>query len=121
TGKHAILTDPWDRSAAGWTFGAESKTVFLEAEAEGRTALFSFDLEAALKAPGSVLPKELVRGGTFTHPQPGGPRIFTTRESLREPPEVWSLAHDGTGLARLTRFTDAHMETVELGTVQEIH
>src|SRR5439155_8966302 len=80
-----------------------------------------FDLEAALRAPGSVAPKELARGGTFTHPQPGGARIFTTRESLREPPEVWSLAHDGKDLKRLTLFTEAHMETVELGEVQEIH
>lgn len=120
-GKHTILTEPWDRSAAGWVFAADSKSVFLEAEVEGRNALFALEIDRALTAPGNVLPKELVRGGTFTPPQPGGARLFTTRESLKEPPEVYACASDGSDLKRLTRFTQPIMDTIELGSVQEIH
>ena len=120
SGKHTILTESWDRSAAGWDFSADSKTAFLVAEVEARTAFFALDLAAALAAPATAKPRELVRGGTFTHPQRGGSRLFTTRESLREPPEVYTCAHDGSGLERLTRFTAPIMETLELGSVQEI-
>jgi dipeptidyl aminopeptidase/acylaminoacyl peptidase len=120
SGKHTILTEFWDLSSAGWTFSADSKTAFLEAEVGGRTALFALDLAAAMAAPGTAKPKELVRGGTFTPPQPGGTRLFTTRESLSEPPEVYTCAPDGGDLRRLTRFTSAIMETLELGPVQEI-
>jgi dipeptidyl aminopeptidase/acylaminoacyl peptidase len=120
SGKHTILTESWDGSSAGWELSADSKSAFLVSEVEGRTAFFSLDLAAALAAPATAKPKELVRGGTFTHPQAGGSRLFTTRESLSAPPEVYSCAHDGSDLKRLTRFTNGIMETIELGSVQEL-
>ena len=127
SGRHTVLTEAWDRSAQGWSFGDDSRTVFLMTETEGRSAILSLDLEAALADPDRNPPRELVRGGTFTPPMPAGGRIFTTLQSLAEPPEAVSYSADGTGFRRLTQFTapearsqgDGHQAGIDLGRTEE--
>ena len=113
TRKHTVLTEAWDRSPMGWTFGKGVRTLFFYAETEARTAIFSMDLR-------KPKPKELVRGGWFSEPHPAGTRIFTTRQSLREPPEVVSMGLNGRRLRRLTKFTDPLMKKVRVGRVEEL-
>ena len=119
TRTHAVLTESWDFSASGWTFGKDGSTVYLVAEIAGRTALFSYDLAKALKSPGAEAPKELLRGGTFSDPEIAGGRIFTSVNSIDRPPEAVACDLDGKGMARLTGFTDPVMAALQMGKVEE--
>ena len=120
SGEHVVLTEAWDRSAMGWSFGEDSSTVFLRAETEGCAALFSLDLESALREPDKNPPRQITSRGWFTDPRPTGGRIFSTLESLRQPPEVICCRVDGTELRRLTEFTRPVLAEVRIGAVEEI-
>jgi len=49
TGTHTVLTEEWDRSAAGWEFDGAGRLVFL-AEDRGRTSLFTLPLAGGTPA-----------------------------------------------------------------------
>jgi dipeptidyl aminopeptidase/acylaminoacyl peptidase len=119
SGRHTVLTEDWDRSAAGWTFGDDPKKIIFAAETEARIAFFSLDLPRALRDPGATRPRELVRGGSFTAPRVAGKRIFTARSTLTTPPEVFSCKVSGGDARYVTAFTDPIMKTIQPGTVGE--
>jgi dipeptidyl aminopeptidase/acylaminoacyl peptidase len=106
------LTEDWDRSAGGWT--VRGNTIYFSAEDEARVAFYTFDL-AARKGP-----RRILRGGGFSSPQVAGDRIYFSRDSLTEPPEVYACGLDGRGLKRLTRFTQPIMSRLQLHTPEEI-
>ncbi|HLF06196.1 MAG TPA: S9 family peptidase, partial [Thermoplasmata archaeon] len=113
--KHDCLTEDWDRSAAGWEFGASSNSVFLVAEDRARVGLFSLDL----RRPG--IPRPLARTGTISTPRPTRRRVFTTMDMLTRPGEVVSFGLDGSGPKRVTDFSVAVMKKTRLGEVEEVH
>jgi dipeptidyl aminopeptidase/acylaminoacyl peptidase len=115
-----VLTESWDRSAMAWTFGEEPTSLFLLAEESGRTAFFSLDLEAALRDPARNPPSELVRGGTFSAPQPAGGRLFASVSTLTAPPEAVSFDLESRALTRHTGFTDRVMSGIETSRVEEM-
>jgi dipeptidyl aminopeptidase/acylaminoacyl peptidase len=117
-GTHTELTDAWDASAAGWTFGADAGTVYLAAEAQGRTALYALDLAAAVTDPAGTAPRELVRGGWLGDPEVVGDRIVATYQSLVQPPEVWTCALDGSGGYLASHFTGRVLGDVTLSEVR---
>jgi dipeptidyl aminopeptidase/acylaminoacyl peptidase len=121
TRRHTVLTEGWDFSAAGWAFGRDSRTLFLQAETRARTGFYSFDLPRAMRKPDKATPRLLVRGGTLTGPFPAGGRLFASLSSLSQPPEVVSAGELGRGLRRLTRFTDSAMSAITPGEVEEEH
>jgi len=121
TGRQTILTESWDRSAAGWTFSQDGKTIWLIAEDEARTSLFALDFRAALRKPEQHPPRRIARGGTFGAPQIANGRIFATFDTLSAPPEVVCLSRDGGTKRRWTRFCAPRMSRVELGRVREDH
>ncbi len=100
---HEVLTEDWDRSAEEWEFGPGG--LFVVAEDEGRTSLFKLSRGA---------PRRLVRGGTYANLRIAGGRLFATVESLRRPPEIFTLLPE----RRRTRFTDEALRDVELGRVE---
>ena len=119
TGSHMVLTEDWDSSASGWTFGADAKTLYLIAEVAARTAIYALDFEASVKKPGSVAPRELVRGGVLRALRIGGKRLFAALTTLRDPAEIATCSIKGTGLRMLTAFTRPGMKDIELSEVEE--
>ncbi|MBU1947343.1 MAG: S9 family peptidase [Candidatus Eisenbacteria bacterium] len=119
TGRQTVLTEDWDCSAIGWTFGNDSRTVYLEAEVAARMAIFSFNFQAALKDPQSTKPWELVRGGSFSPPRPAGKRLYTNVSTLSAPPEIVSFDLQGRAERRHTAFTKPIMNGIRLGKVEE--
>ncbi len=119
SGKHTVLTEEWDGSAAGWTFGEDPKTIFFEAETNARTAFYSLDLPRALRDPAATKPRELLRGGTFTAPRVAGKRIFTSQSGLTHPPEVFSCSLSGGDERYVTAFTDPVMKQIQPATLDE--
>lgn len=117
-GSHTELAGGWDCSAQGWTFGDDPNTLYLAAEVEARTALFSLDLAAARTDP-AVVPAELARGGWLGDPEVAGDRIVASWQDLRQPPEVWTCGLDGAGGMLVSHFTRPILDDLELSQVRE--
>jgi dipeptidyl aminopeptidase/acylaminoacyl peptidase len=96
--EHKSVTAAWDRSADSYAWSADSKSLFLVAEDQGRSGLFALELSAggqprALPSPGSI-------GEVL--PCPDGQTIVYTRNTIDAPTEIFRVsARDGV-LAQLT-------------------
>jgi dipeptidyl aminopeptidase/acylaminoacyl peptidase len=119
TKKHTILTEHWDGSAFGWTFARDPGTVYFEAETKARTAFYSFDLRKALRTPESVVPRELVRGGTLSGLKIAGNRMFASMTTISQPPEAFTCDLKGKGMRQVTAFTAPRLSELDLGTTDE--
>ncbi len=110
--QHREMVPEWKLSPVHWGFG-EDGTLFLEAEDNARVALF------ALRGPGT--PRRIVYEGTIAavHAARGG-RLLFTLQNLAAPPEVHGCAADGSGLARVTRFTEPVASGYATGEVREM-
>ena len=112
---HAI-NHPHDISRS---FGDVASPLFLSAEIAARRSIYEFDLARAVRKPGAVMPREIARGGVLGAPRIAGRRIFTTRTTLCDPPEVVTLSLKGTNLYKLTAFTKPGMKDIQLSEVEE--
>ena len=118
SGEHVVLLEDWDLSPSGWTFDRIGNLWFT-AEVDAKSAIFCFDFRDAVRTPGTVYPDEVARGGTYSAPRPAGGRIFASRESLCEPPEVFLIVPDGAPVRRITRFTRESLKGIRLGRVRD--
>jgi dipeptidyl aminopeptidase/acylaminoacyl peptidase len=117
---HSVMTEEWDGSATGWTFGEDPRFLYFGSEVDARTAIFRLDVASAVRDPKRSPPRELARGGWYGEPHVAGGRIFCTLDSLRQPPEAITLGLDGGGPKRLTSFTAPALRGVELCRVEDI-
>jgi len=111
SGQHRELAPDWALSPSHWSFGPDG-TLYLETEDNARNALF------ALK--GSGTPVRVVYGGTVSGARATRERLVFTRQTTSDPAEVFTSALDGTGLTRLTRFTEAATSAFATGEVREM-
>ncbi|MBI2923320.1 MAG: S9 family peptidase, partial [Planctomycetes bacterium] len=112
---HRVLTEAWDRSASGWTFGADSRTVYVRAEDRAQIALYSLDVTK------KALLRPLVRRGTFTAPEIAGGKAFVMHCSLSAPPEAAVIDLKARKLRRVTEFTKPLMKDIQLSAVEEVY
>lgn len=118
---HTVLTEAWDRSASGWDFSADSRTVYIRAEDRARSTLYALDLAAAVRAPGKTLPRPLVRQNVFGAPDVAGGRAFVSISSVLSPPECAVIDLKSRRLRRVTEFTKPAMKSILLSEVEETH
>ncbi len=111
TGEHRPWLTDWDRSPVDWQVEPDG-SLLLTAEHLGRQGLFR-------ARPGGT-PEPLVAEGWVSGVRrlPDG-RLSFNHQSLTQPPELATAAADGSGLQRLTRFTEAALAGVALGEVLE--
>ncbi|MGH8874286.1 MAG: prolyl oligopeptidase family serine peptidase, partial [Acidimicrobiia bacterium] len=110
--EHRVLTEEWDRSAAGWEFDSRGDLV-LVAEEDGRQHLFRMPL-------GGGTPVLLAEGGTLDSPLPDPDgAVFVLHQSLSAPPEVARLGGDG-GLEAVTDFNGGLLSELGLGDVEDV-
>jgi dipeptidyl aminopeptidase/acylaminoacyl peptidase len=113
-GDHRVLTEDWDRSAAGWEFSPADGSVVLLAEHLGRTGLFRAGL-----APGE--PRLLRTGGTLEGLVPlADGSVLALENSLAAPSDLVRIAADGRSAVPLTALNRDVLSGVELGEVREI-
>ncbi len=110
TGRHRVLTETWDRSAAEWVVG-DTDVVFV-AEDRGRRPLWRMSLD-------EETPNRIADGGTFAAP------VITEDETLcalghglLHPPEIVRI--DGAGATPITDFTKSALHDLDLGRMEEI-
>ncbi len=95
---HAEWLGGWDLSPTAWEFAPDG-TLVIEAEQDARVKLFAF---AGSGAPRAITGDGSV--GAFAVATSG--RVLFTHQDLTRSAEAYACALDGSGLARLTRFTD---------------
>jgi dipeptidyl aminopeptidase/acylaminoacyl peptidase len=97
SGEHKSVTPAWDRSADGYVWSHDSKSLFVLAEDQGRGALFTLEL-----AGGPPRPLESSGSIGDVLPCPDGQTIVYTRSTIDAPTEIFRVsARDGV-LAQLT-------------------
>jgi dipeptidyl aminopeptidase/acylaminoacyl peptidase len=106
------LTEAWDRSASTLEWSRDGKTLFTTADNVGNHSLFAVDV-----ATGTA--KVLVDKGTNTSPQVAGDRLVFSRDTLRQPAELFTVKLDGSDLRQLTRFNDARVKAITWGDYEQ--
>jgi dipeptidyl aminopeptidase/acylaminoacyl peptidase len=113
TASTSVLTEQWDRSAAGWEFASDGSIVF-GAEDDARRNLYR------LRPDEPSDPELVARGGWLHGFRPaGGGRIWCRSESVDRPAEV-CIVNAGGSVARVSDFNDELLEELDLGTVEDV-
>ena len=111
SGRAEAIAADWTLSPTHWEFAADG-ALLLEAEEEARMSLFRWN--------GGGLPVRVVRGGSLTGVRPAGGRLWFTRQTLVDPPEVHVSDLDGGNVRRVSRFTDEATARFATGEVREL-
>ena len=109
-GKNENLTETsFDRSAAGFAWSPDSKTIYFIAENETQVPVYSMAPKA-----GSV-PKKVLDGfNAAMQLSADGKTFLLTRSSLTLPSELFIASSDGTGLKQITHANDSLLAKLEL-------
>ena len=110
TSTEQILTEHWDRSAAGWEFINDS-CIVLNAEDEGHVRLYTLDIEG-----GGPVPQTST--GSNHGARPGVDCFWHRHESMHEPPEIAITA--GGHTKKVTGFNDEALADLALAHAEEI-
>ncbi len=102
----------WDRSAGGFVFSTDGKTLFVTAGDVGNTALFAIEVET-----GKVT--RLVGDGKVSSPQAAGGRLVFVHEDLHHPAELFSVLPDGSDLRPITDINSERVAAVKLGDYEQ--
>ena len=108
---HAEILGDWRLSPSSWEVAADG-TIFIVAEEDARVNLYGWN--------GVGHPRALVAGGSIGAATPAATgRVFFSLQTLQQPPEIHSVAADGSGQRRETHFTDAALLALSLGEVRD--
>jgi dipeptidyl aminopeptidase/acylaminoacyl peptidase len=104
TGTSRSITPSWDRSADGYVWAPDSKTIYLTAENDGRVDIFRLPL-----AGGN--PQAILAAGANgdLHVSPDGKKLVFSEASLAAPAEILAGTLDGgQALKNVTRLTNTN-------------
>jgi dipeptidyl aminopeptidase/acylaminoacyl peptidase len=104
--KRRALTEGWDRSPHGFTWSADGKALFANADDMGNVALFRVDAASGLVTT-------LVAKGAAGAPVATAAGVFFPHDTLRRPVEVFFVGADGQGLRQVTRVNDARVAAIQ--------
>lgn len=102
--KRTLFTTP-DLSVSHYTFSNDGSAVWFTAAQEGRDNLFRVPTSG-----GS--PTRVQQGGSISAVQAAGNAVVIAKSSLTEPPDLYRVAADGTGVAPLTRANESWLRDV---------
>ena len=107
-GRNTLLSGDIDLSIDDVAFSADGRTLWVQAEQQGRVPLFK------MRSDGSGF-KRVLADGNHTDIDSARDQLVFLHESLQQPPELFVLdAARGTA-RQLTHFNDALMATLDLG------
>jgi len=104
-----VLTEHWDRSAAGITWSKDGGTIYTHADHLGQHSLFAVDV-----ASGQV--RTLVHEGRVFSPAVAGRLIVFGLNHFRSPVELYTVQPDGSDLRQITDINGPKLAQIRFGT-----
>jgi dipeptidyl aminopeptidase/acylaminoacyl peptidase len=98
SGRATVLTEAWDRSVAGFSFSADGRTIYLEAEDDGFDQIFQLPV-----AGGKVERLFAVKRGGYGSVRAAGGGLVAVYQTSAQPPDLVRVSAAGPG-APLTSF-----------------
>ena len=114
TGSDRVLAESWDRSPDLLLWSRDGHTLYTTAHDVGQTPLFAIDV-------GSGKVTKLVADGHVREPALLGDRLLFGRDTLRSPVDLFTVAADGSHLARLTDVNHDQLAAVLMGEPTQFH
>jgi dipeptidyl aminopeptidase/acylaminoacyl peptidase len=112
-GEARELAASWDRSAGGFVFSSDGRTVYVTAQDVGKTSLFAVDV-----ATGRV--RTLVARGTVGSPQvAAGDRVVFARNDMRSPSQLYVIDATGGGERQLTSVNEERLRDLRFGDFEQ--
>jgi dipeptidyl aminopeptidase/acylaminoacyl peptidase len=111
TGARREVDPSWDRSAGSMQVSADGKTLYVTADDEGQHPLFAVDA-----ASGKV--NTLVSDGSVAAYSVAGKKILLTRDDLKRPSDLYTVATNGHDLKQITHFNAGRLKNAHMGDVQ---
>ncbi|MBI5837693.1 MAG: S9 family peptidase [Candidatus Eisenbacteria bacterium] len=117
SGAHAVLTEAWDRSAGGWEWSRDSRSIVFHAEDRGVTALYEIRVGAAAAGAEAApaTPVELHRGGHVAGISVSEGAIHFVQDTLHAPPEAAACDRDGANFRWVSGFNRDVLAKLDLG------
>jgi dipeptidyl aminopeptidase/acylaminoacyl peptidase len=107
TGAKRDVDPSWGRSPGSMQIAPDSKTLFVTVDDQGQRPLLSSGKLSKLVSDGSV-------GGYTLASQ----RVLLTRDDLKRPADLYTVATDGHDLKQVTHFNAARLKNAKIGDVQ---
>lgn len=107
-----VLTDAWDRSAAGLAWSKDGRTLFTSADHLGHHALFSLDIRTGTA-------KVLLDKGTNHGVIVGKGELIFERDTLTSPNELWAISPAGKGARPITAINAARVAAIDWPTYEQ--
>jgi dipeptidyl aminopeptidase/acylaminoacyl peptidase len=107
-----VVTEAWDRSAGSIEWSRDGRTIYTAADNVGNHSIYAVDVTT-----GTV--KLLLDKGTNSGPLLAGDRLLFTRDTLRQPTELFTIKPDGSDLRQVTRFNDARVKAITWGDYEQ--
>ncbi|HMG74302.1 MAG TPA: S9 family peptidase [Pyrinomonadaceae bacterium] len=115
TGRAQSITETLDSNVDEFAFTADSKWIYLGAEARGRGAIYS------LSVTGGPLKKVLGEGANGDiNVTPDGRTLVFSHSSMTHPNEIFTSPADGNGPIPLTKANDALISAFDLKAAEEV-
>jgi dipeptidyl aminopeptidase/acylaminoacyl peptidase len=110
--KPRVIADAWDRSAANAVWSGDGKTIYTSADNLGSMSLFAIDV-----ASGNARP--LIEKGTNASPALAGDRLVFSKDSLRQPAELFTMKLDGSDLKQITALNKDRVAKISFGDYEQ--
>lgn len=116
SGQHRSITRTFDRSADGYVWSPDSKTIYVSAEDNALVPIFALDVS------GTSVPKPIVREGSNGDLQVSrdGRTLVFSRSSLQAPPEIFRATQDGAGVTMVTQTNAAFLQPFKLSQPESV-
>ena len=112
TRKLRNASEGWDRSVGSIEWAPDSKTIYTTTDNVGNHSLFAIDVATSTT-------HDLVDKGTIEGPRVAGDRLVFTRDTLKQPAELFTTKLDGTDLRQITHFNDDRAKHITWGEYEQ--
>jgi dipeptidyl aminopeptidase/acylaminoacyl peptidase len=107
-GSAEILTEEWDRSVSDYSFSADTRTIYVQAEDDGFDQLFRLPANG-----GTVQRLFRVERGGYTAVQPSAGGLLALFQTAVQPPEVVRLNPEAGSHSMLTNFNGESVARID--------
>jgi dipeptidyl aminopeptidase/acylaminoacyl peptidase len=113
SGEQRVLTEEWDRSAAGLVWASDSDSLFGAIDDAGHRRVYEIDASTGQ-------PRAVTGGKSFSALDVAGETLVGLRQGFTEPPTLVSVDPSNGDVAKLSTFNDELLAAVDFGTYESV-